>query len=509
MRRNGSCDALVVGAGPNGLSAGIAIAQAGRSVLVLEGRDTVGGGARSAALTLPGFLHDVCSAVHPLAVGSPFLSTLPLSDHGLEWVQPPAPLAHPLDDGTAVTLERSVEATAAGLGPDAASYRGLFGPLARDWCKLTADVLGPLRVPRHPLVTARFGLAGLRSARSVAEARFRGERARALFAGLAGHSMLPLERPLSAAFGLVLGAAGHAVGWPMPRGGSRRIAEALASHLASLGGRVDTGVPVESLDDLPAAAVTLLDVTPRQVIRIAGRRLRGSFRRRLEAYRYGPGAFKMDWALSGPVPWRASECARAGTLHLGGTMDEIAHAEREVWRGRHPERPFVLLSQPSLFDPSRAPEGRHTAWAYCHVPNGSGFDMTDRIEAQVGAFRAGVPRAGPEEKRSAAGGFGGVQSELRRRRHQRGRPGPGPALLPSRSDAQPLLHTVERHLHMLLVDAARRRRARHVRLLCRPRRPPPPRPLTYRWGRIGWWTESLDSPAGLGITMALRRPMRR
>ena len=389
MRRNGSCDALVVGAGPNGLSAGIAIAQAGRSVLVLEGRDTVGGGARSAALTLPGFLHDVCSAVHPLAVGSPFLSTLPLSDHGLEWVQPPAPLAHPLDDGTAVTLERSVEATAAGLGPDAASYRRLFGPLARDWCKLTADVLGPLRVPRHPLVTARFGLAGLRSARSVAEARFRGERARALFAGLAGHSMLPLERPLSAAFGLVLGAAGHAVGWPMPRGGSRRIAEALASHLASLGGRVDTGVPVESLDDLPAAAVTLLDVTPRQVIRIAGRRLCGSFRRRLEAYRYGPGAFKMDWALSGPVPWRASECARAGTLHLGGTMDEIAHAEREVWRGRHPERPFVLLSQPSLFDPSRAPEGRHTAWAYCHVPNGSGFDMTDRIEAQVERFAPG------------------------------------------------------------------------------------------------------------------------
>lgn len=389
MLKTGSYNALVIGAGPNGLSAGIAIAQAGHSVLVVEARDTVGGGARSAPLTLSGFLHDVCSAVHPLGVASPFFSSLPLTEHGLDWVQPHAPLAHPQDDGTAVMLERSVEATAAGLGHDAASYRGLFGPLVRDWPKLISDILGPLQVPRHLLVTARFGLTGLRPAVSVAKARFSGERARALFAGLAAHSMLPLERPVSAAFGLVLGAAGHAVGWPMPRGGAQQIAEALASHLASLGGRIETGVLVERLQDLPSASVTLLDITPRQVIKIAGSHLPGRFKRRLGSYRYGPGAFKMDWALSGPVPWKASECIRAGTVHLGGTMAEIAHAEREVWLGRHPDRPFVLLSQPSLFDPSRAPEGKHTLWAYCHVPNGSDFDMSDRIESQIERFAPG------------------------------------------------------------------------------------------------------------------------
>ena len=384
-----SYDAVVVGAGPNGLSAAIAIAEKGHSVLVVEGQNTVGGGARSAALTLPGFLHDVCSAVYPMAVSSPFLSNLPLHNHGLGWIQPPTPLAHPLDDGTAVMLERSVDATAEGLGCDAAPYRRLFGPIVKHWHKLVSDTLGPLRVPRHPLVTARFALNGLRSALSVAHARFRGERAKALFAGLAAHSILPLERPVSAAFGLVLGSSGHAVGWPMPRGGAQRIADALASHLVSLGGRIETGMPVKRLEELPASRVTLLNVTPRQLIAIAGRRLPGSFRRRLQDYRYGPAAFKIDWALSGPIPWRAQECARAGTLHLGGTLAEIAHAEREVWQGRHPERPFVLLSQPSLFDPSRAPKGLHTAWAYCHVPNGSRVDMTDRIEAQVERFAPG------------------------------------------------------------------------------------------------------------------------
>ena len=358
-------------------------------MLVVEARDTVGGGARSASLTLPGFLHDVCSAVHPLGAGSPFFSLLPLEEHGLDWVQPPAPLAHPLDDGSVVTLERSVEATAAGLGSDAASYRGLFGPLVRNWPKLTSDILGPLQVPRRPLVTARFGLTGLRSAVSLAKARFSDERAMAMFAGLAAHSMLPLERPVSAAFGLVLGGSGHAVGWPMPRGGAQRIAEALASHLASLGGKIETGVLVERLQDLPSASVTLLDITPRQVIKIAGEYLPGRYKRRLDAYRHGPGVFKMDWALRGPVPWKAAECMRAGTVHLGGTMDEIAHAEREVWLGRHPDRPFVLVSQPSLFDPSRAPEGRHTLWAYCHVPNGSEFDMSDRIESQIERFAPG------------------------------------------------------------------------------------------------------------------------
>ena len=382
-------DATVVGAGPNGLSAAIAIAQTGRSVLVVEGRDTVGGGARSAELTLPGFLHDVCSAVHPLAAGSPFFSTLPLSEHGLEWVHPPAPLAHPLDDGTAVMMERSVDDTADGLGSDAASYTKLFGPLVGDWDKLSSDVMRPLRLPRHPLVTARFGLLGLRSALSVARSHFEDERARALFAGIAAHSVLPLERPVSAAVGLVLGASGHAVGWPMPRGGAQRIADALASHLTSLGGQIETGVTVKRLEDVPDASVTLLDVTPRQVVKIAGDRLPDRYRRRLEAYRYGPAAFKVDWALDGPVPWSAPECARAGTVHLGGTMREIAQSEREVWNGRHPERPFVLLAQPSLFDPSRAPEGRHTAWAYCHVPNGSDFDMTDRVESQVERFAPG------------------------------------------------------------------------------------------------------------------------
>ncbi|MCE2458263.1 MAG: NAD(P)/FAD-dependent oxidoreductase [Dehalococcoidia bacterium] len=385
----GSYDALVVGAGPNGLSAAIAIAQTGHSVLVVEGRDTVGGGARSAELTLPGFLHDVCSAIHPLAVGSPFFPTLPLSEHGLEWVHSPSPLAHPLDDGTAVTMEDSVDETAEGLGPDASSYRKLFGPLVRNWDKLSSDVIGPLRFPRHPLVTARFGLLGLRSAVSVAQSHFEGERARALFAGIAAHSVLPLERPVSAAVGLVLGASGHAVGWPMPRGGAQRIADALASHLTSLGGRIETGVTVDRLEDVPDANVTLLDVTPRQVVSIAGDSLPDRFRRKLEAYRYGPAAFKVDWALDGPVPWTAPECARAGTVHLGGTMAEVAQSEREVWNGRHPEQPFVLLAQPSIFDSSRAPEGKHTAWAYCHVPNGSDFDMTDRIEDQIERFAPG------------------------------------------------------------------------------------------------------------------------
>ena len=385
----GSYDALVVGAGPNGLSAAIAIAQTGRSVLVVEGRDTVGGGARTAELTLPGFHHDVCSAIHPLAVGSPFWSTLPLSEYGLEWVHPPVPVAHPLDDGTAVMLERSVDETADGLGSDAESYRKLLGPLVKNWEKLSSDVIGPLRFPRHPLVTAHFGLLGLRSAVAVAESHFEGERAQALFAGIAAHSVLPLERSASAAVGLVLGASGHAVGWPMPRGGAQRIPDALASYLTSLGGRIETGVMVENLDDVPDAAVTLLDVTPRQVVSIAGDRLPDDFRHKLDEYRYGPAAFKVDWALEGPVPWAAPECARAGTVHLGGTMEEVAHSEREVWNSRHPEQPFVLLAQPSLFDPSRAPEGKHTVWAYCHVPNGSDFDMTGRIEVQVERFAPG------------------------------------------------------------------------------------------------------------------------
>ena len=358
-------------------------------MLVMEAKDTLGGGARSAHLTLPGFVHDVCSAIYPLAIGSPFFSTLPLSDHGLEWIHPSAPLAHPFDDGTAALLERSVEATGETLGDDAQAYRKLMAPLVADWDKLAAELLGPVRLPRHPLALARFGLGAIRSARGLAESLFKGERARALFAGIGAHSMLPLERPPTAAFALILGISGHAVGWPVPRGGSQSISDSLASYLRSLGGETATSTTVESVDELPPAHAVLLDVTPRQVLRIAGDNLPRGYQRKLQRYRYGPGAFKMDWALDGPIPWKATECGRAGTVHLGGTIAEIAAAERAVWSGQNPEKPFVLLAQQSLFDPSRAPEGKHTAWAYCHVPNGSTFDMADRIEGQIERFAPG------------------------------------------------------------------------------------------------------------------------
>jgi phytoene dehydrogenase-like protein len=382
-------DAIVVGAGPNGLAAAIALAQKDRSVVVFEAGATVGGGARSAELTLPGFVHDICSAVHPLGLGSPFFRTLPLDRYGLEWVHPPAPLAHPLDDGSAVILERSVALTASMLGCDAGAYWQLMAPLASDWRRLEDAILGPLRLPRHPFALARFGLDALRSARGLAERLFAGERARALFAGMSSHSLLPLEQPPSAAFGLVLGVLGHAVGWPVPRGGSQRIADALASYLRALGGEIVTGAPIRSLADLPPARAILCDVAPRQLLRIAGDRLPPGYQRQLARYRYGPGACKVDFALDGPIPWRATACARAGTVHLGGMLPEIAAAERAVWNGEHPERPYVLVAQQSLFDPTRAPAGKHTAWAYCHVPNGSTFDMTERITAQIERFAPG------------------------------------------------------------------------------------------------------------------------
>jgi len=382
-------DAVVVGSGPNGLAAAIELARAGRSVLVREAAEAVGGGLRSGELTLPGFVHDLCSAIHPMAAASPFFRTIPLSEHGLEWIEPPAPLAHPLENGRAAVLHRSVEETAAGLGVDEASYRGLFGPLAASWGELESALLGPLvRVPQHPLALARFGLSALQPADSFARRRFKGEPARALFAGLAGHSLLPLESIGSASFGLVLGTTGHAVGWPLPRGGSQRIADALAAYLRSLGGEVQTGAPVESLDELSAPTV-LCDVTPRQLLRLAGDRLPPRYRRRLERFRYGPGVFKLDWALSGPIPWTAPLCAQAGTVHLGGTLEEIVASEQAPARGETSERPYVLLAQPTLFDASRAPEGKHTAWAYCHVPNGSTVDMTEAIEDQVERFAPG------------------------------------------------------------------------------------------------------------------------
>jgi phytoene dehydrogenase-like protein len=381
-------DAVVVGSGPNGLAAAITLAQAGRSVLVVEAAETVGGGVRSAELTLPGFVHDVCSAIHPLAKASPCFGELPLSEHGLELVEPPAPLAHPLDDGSAVMLERSVEETAAGLGPDAEAYRTLMTPLVHRGAKLLPFVLGRSPLTRRPLLAARFGLLALRSAISLAK-RFEGNRAPALFAGLAAHSIQDLHRSPTASFGIVLGLFGHTHGWPLARGGSQHFADSLASYLRSLGGEIETGRHVDSLDELPEASVTMLDITPRQVLRVAGHRLPGRYVRALRRYRYGPGVFKVDWALDGPVPWTAEACRRAGTIHLGGTLEEIAASEEAVWRGETSERPFVLAAQQSLFDETRVPEGKQTLWGYCHVPNGSTEDMTERIEAQVERFAPG------------------------------------------------------------------------------------------------------------------------
>ena len=381
-------DAVVVGSGPNGLAAAITLARAGRSVVVLEAADTIGGGVRTAELTLPGFHHDVCSAIQTLVDASPCFAELPLAEHGLELIYPAAPLAHPLDDGTAVMLERSVEETAAGLGADAKGYRKLMGGLVDRSDRLEPFLLGHSPIPRRPLVAARFGLLGVRSAVGLAK-RFHGERARALFAGLAAHSIQDLYRPPTASFGLALGLFAHLHGWPIARGGSQRVADALASYLGSLDGKIETGRRVDSVDDLPTARLVMLDVTPRQVLRLAGHRLPARYARALRRYRYGPGVFKVDWALDGPVPWAAAECLRAGTVHLGGTLEEIAASERAVWRGEAPDRPFVLVAQQSLFDPTRAPEGKHTLWAYCHVPNGSSVDMSDRIEAQIERFAPG------------------------------------------------------------------------------------------------------------------------
>jgi phytoene dehydrogenase-like protein len=384
-----SKEAVVVGSGPNGLTAAIIMARAGLRVTVLERAEKVGGGVRSEALTLPGFVHDVCSAIYPLGAGSPAFSEFPLSEHDLKWIHPPVPAAHPFDDGTAALLERSLRATGETLGRDDKAYRNLMSPFAVSWDTLAAEILGPPHLPRHPLTLAAFGRYSLRSAEALASSLFRGGRARALFAGLAGHSCLPLDRPLSAAFGLVLGAAGHAVGWPLPEGGAQRLTEALVAILTGLGGEIVTGREVRSLEELKGTRTILLDITPRQFLKLAGQGLGRLSRERLGRYRYGPGVFKVDWALAGPIPWRAEECRRAGTLHLGGTLEEISAGEKDVWKGSHPEKPFVLLAQQSLFDHSRAPAGQHTGWAYCHVPNGSTLDMTERIENQVERFAPG------------------------------------------------------------------------------------------------------------------------
>lgn len=382
-------DAVVVGAGPNGMAAAIVLARAGLRVLLREGAEEPGGGARSAALTLPGFVHDVCSAVHPLGISSPLFSRLPLHEHGLQWIQPPVPAAHPLDDGSAVLLQRSTAAMEQQLGPDASAWQRLMDPFVQRRRELFADALGPLKVPRHPLLLARFGLAALPATTWLVRTWFRGVRAPALFAGIAAHATLPLRSPPSAAFGMILSIAGHSVGWPIPRGGSGNLTRALISYFRSLGGELQLNAPVSSLDELPPSRVVLLDLTARQMLRLDGTRFSPLYRWQLEHFQYGLGTFKVDWALDAPIPWQAPEARQSATVHLGGTLDEIDRARQQEWQGQPAERPFVLLVQPSLFDLSRAPDGKHVGWAYCHVPNASTADMTERLEAQVERFAPG------------------------------------------------------------------------------------------------------------------------
>ena len=382
-------DAVVVGSGPNGLAAAITIAQTGRKVIVFEAEPAIGGGVRSAELTLPGFVHDVCSAVHSMAVKSPFFRTLPLAVHGLEWVEPDVHLAHPLDDGTGAVVYRSLPRTSAELEADGAAYRRVIGSVVEAWPNIERSVLGPPSIPYHPFALARFGMKALQPAEQLARRAFARPQTRALFAGIAAHGMLPLDRRPSALFALVLGAMAHVAGWLVPRGGAQKLTDALAAYLRSLGGEIVIDSPIESIDDLPPAKAILCDVSPRPLLRMAGHRFPDSYRRALERYRYGPGVFKVDWALDAPIPWRAAACSHAGTVHVGGTLEEIAHAEREIWQGRPAERPFVLLAQPSIIDPTRAPHGRHTAWAYCHVPHASTADMLPRIEQQIERFAPG------------------------------------------------------------------------------------------------------------------------
>lgn len=381
-------DAVVVGSGPNGLAAAILLQQKGLSVLLLEGKDKIGGGLRTEELTLPGFLHDVCSAVHPLAAGSPFFQTLPLHEHGLEYVYPEVAAAHPFDGGTAALLKNSVEETASLLGLDKEAYIRLIQPLVDTWPGMAADVLAPLHFPKHPLDMARFGLNALTSATYLSK-RFKTEAAKGLLAGMAAHSIQPLTNLATSAIALVLMANGHLKGWPVPKGGSVKIADALASYFISLGGEIETNRYITSMDQLPSAKAVLFDITPKQLLTIAGHRFSSIYKWQLERYRYGMGVFKIDWALGDTIPFTAEGARKAGTLHLGGTLEEIVNSEQQTSEGKQAEKPFVLLAQQSIFDSSRAPEGKHTAWAYCHVPNGSSKDMTAIIEQQVERFAPG------------------------------------------------------------------------------------------------------------------------
>jgi phytoene dehydrogenase-like protein len=382
-------DAVVIGSGPNGLAAAVELARNGASVLVLEAADSIGGGTRTAELTLPGYHHDVCSSAHPLGILSPFLSRLPLEEHGLTWIQPSASVAHPLDGEPAVILRTSLDLTATSLGQDAPAYKRVIRPFLHHPEALIAEILGPAHLPRHPMLLAGFGVPALLPATVLGRRWFRGERARALFAGCAAHSILPLTRPVSAAIGLLFLITGHVQTWPIAEGGSASITDALAEYLQTLGGRVETGRRVQALADIPPSRIVLFDTSPDQVAAIASPVLPSTYVRRLGRYRYGPGIFKIDWALDGPIPWTDPACLDSATVHVGGTLAEIADSEATVWRGQHAERPFTIVVQPSLFDASRAPAGKHTGWAYCHVPNGSTLDRTEAIEHQIERFAPG------------------------------------------------------------------------------------------------------------------------
>jgi phytoene dehydrogenase-like protein len=383
--------ANIIGSGPNGLAAAITLAQAGVHVTVFERNGSIGGACSTAELTLPGFRHDVGSSVYPLGIASPFFRSLPLGDFGLRWIEPDAPLAHPFDDGDALTLEHSVDDTAAQLGShDGNAWRHLFAGTVRDWEPLVSDFTrGLLRLPRHPIAMGLFGAAALLPARTLARSVFQREDTRALLAGLTAHAVIPLTMIASSATGLVLGAAAQATGWPIVSGGGGALTQALANYLQVLGGRIETDADVTTLADLPSADVTLFNTSASAMSRISGAGLSASFRTRLAHFKPGPGIFKIDYALSEPIPWRDPACRRAGTVHLGGSLDEIARSEDDAFRGRRNDQPFVLLTQPSLFDASRAPDGKHTAWAYCHVPNGSPLDRTGAIERQIERFAPG------------------------------------------------------------------------------------------------------------------------
>lgn len=381
-------DAVIVGSGPNGLAAGILLQQHGLSVLILEGKDKIGGGLRTEELTLPGFKHDVCSAIHPLAAGSPFFETLPLHEHGLEYISPEIAAAHPFDNGTAAVLKKSIIETADLLAEDRDTYIKLLAHLVKTWPGLAPDVLGPLTFPKHPVDLAVFGLDALTSSTYLAK-RFKTEEAKGLLAGMAAHSIQPLTNLATSAIALVLMANGHLKGWPVPKGGSVKIADALALYFISIGGKIETNTYITAFDQLPSANAVLFDITPKQLLQIAGHKFSSLYKWQLERYRYGMGVFKVDWALDDAVPFKAEGARKAGTVHIGGTLKEIAAGEQQIWEGHHPEKPFVLLAQQSLFDNSRAPEGKHTAWAYCHVPNGSNKDMTEIIEKQVERFAPG------------------------------------------------------------------------------------------------------------------------